>query len=558
MIMRVRSDQGGGGDGNVGRFFRVTRALLSDPAVARLTVAFVAFIVAEYAVWIGMLVYAFDHGGATAAGLVAVAQLIPGTFLAPVLATLADRRSPTALLAGGYAVQGLGMAGVAVTLWTGGSPFVAYGFAVLASTAMGTTRPAQFAALPALARDARQLTAANVVAGWAENGGMVLAALLAALFLGAGQIGGLFAASAGLVAAAAILVLPVRIAGIAAAAEPGGESGARMLLEGVREVTGPARPRLLTGLLAMQYIVVGALDVLFVVVAIQVLGRGQQWVGYLNTAYGAGAVVAGVLTANLLGHRLGRVISVAVAALGAGLVFTAFSSSAGVVIVLLAVAGAGRAVLYVAASTMLQRVVPASVVGRVFGVVEGLSFAGLAIGSVLAPLLISIGGGRLALIVVGALLPATAISGIRTLRRLDAGKIVPVTEVALLRSLPHFAELPGPALETLAGALERVDAAPGQVIIRQGDEGDRFYAIADGEVAISVDGQPRGTRGRGTGLGEIALLRRVPRTATATAVGPVTLFALDSATFLAAVSGHPATRRQVDQVASRWADADAG
>jgi MFS family permease len=552
MIMRVRSDQGGGGDGIVGRFFRVTRALLSDPAVARLTAAFVAFIVAEYAVWIGMLVYAFDHGGATAAGLVAVAQLIPGTFLAPVLAALADRRSPTGLLAGGYAVQGLGMAGVAVTLWAGGSPFVAYGFAVLASTAMGTTRPAQFAALPALARDARQLTAANVVAGWAENGGMVLAALLAALFLGAGQIGGLFAASAGLVAAAAVLVLPVRIAGIAAAAEPGGQSGARMLLEGVREVTGPPRPRLLAGLLAMQYIVVGALDVLFVVVAIQVLGRGQQWVGYLNTAYGAGAVVAGVLTANLLGHRLGRVISVA------GLVFAAFSSSAGVVIVLLAVAGAGRAVLVVAASTMLQRVVPASVVGRVFGVVEGLSFAGLAIGSVLAPLLINIGGGRLALIVVGALLPATAVSGIRTLRRLDAGKIVPVTEVALLRSLPHFAELPGPALETLAGALERVDAAPGQVIIRQGAEGDLFYAIADGEVAISVDGRLRGTRGRGTGLGEIALLRRVPRTATATAVGPVTLFALDSATFLAAVSGHPATRRQVDQVASRWADADAG
>ena len=96
------------------------------------------------------------------------------------------------------------------------------------------------------------------------------------------------------------------------------------------------------------------------------------------------------------------------------------------------------------------------------------------------------------------------------------------------------------------------------MIIRQGDEGDRFYAIADGEVAISVDGRLRGTRGRGTGLGEIALLRRVPRTATATAVGPVTLFALDSATFLAAVSGHPATRRQVDQVASRWADADAG
>ena len=135
---------------------------------------------------------------------------------------------------------------------------------------------------------------------------------------------------------------------------------------------------------------------------------------------------------------------------------------------------------------------------------------------------------------------------------------MPAVQVALLRSLPHFADLPGPALETLASALERVDAAPGDVIIRQGEPGDRFYAIADGAVAVSVDGRPRGSRGRGTGLGEIALLRRVPRTATVTAETPVILFALDSATFLAAVSGHAPTRRRADQVASRWAAADAG
>ena len=120
--------------------------------------------------------------------------------------------------------------------------------------------------------------------------------------------------------------------------------------------------------------------------------------------------------------------------------------------------------------------------------------AGLAAGSLLTPLLVGLGGARLGLIAVGALLPVTALCGARTLRRLDQGPAVPVTEVALLRSLPHFADLPGPALETLAGALERVDATPGQVLIRQGEEGDRFYAIADGEVAVSVDGRPRGVR----------------------------------------------------------------
>ena len=116
----------------MGRFFRVIRALIRDHAVARVTAAFTAFVVAEYAVWIGMLVYAYQQGGTTASGLVAFAQLAPGILLAPVMATLADRRSPTELLVGGYIVQALGMAGVAVSLWTKASPYAAYGLAVVA------------------------------------------------------------------------------------------------------------------------------------------------------------------------------------------------------------------------------------------------------------------------------------------------------------------------------------------------------------------------------------------------------------------------------------------
>jgi MFS family permease len=541
----------------VGRFFRVIRALVSDPAMARVTAAFVAFVVAEYAVWIGMLVYAFDHGGTTTAGLVAFAQLFPGMLLAPVLATLADRRSPTQLLVIGYVVQALGMTGVAASLWSGAPPLLAYGMAVLASTAMTTTRPAQFAVLPALARDAQQLTAANVVAGWAENVGVILAALVASLFLGLGQIGALFAVCAAMVAGAAALVAPVRVAGIALDGGASAPSGLTTLLEGAREVSGQPRPRLLVSLLTAQYVVIGSLDVLFVVVAIRVLGRGQVWVGYLNTAYGAGAVAAGLLTAHLLGRRLGPALAIALTAFSAGLILTAFTSQLGLVVALIALAGGGRAVLAVSANTMLQRVVPAQLIGRVFGIVEGLSMAGLAAGSLLTPLLVGLGGARLALIAVGCLLPLTALCGVRTFRRLDQGRAGPVTEVALLRSLPHFADLPAPALVTLAGALERIDASPGQVLIRQGEDANRFYAIADGEVAVSVDGRPRGVRGRGSGLGEIALLRQVPRTATVTAVGPATLFALDSATFLAAVSGHAPTRRHADQVASGWVSADA-
>lgn len=148
-------------------------------------------------------------------------------------------------------------------------------------------------------------------------------------------------------------------------------------------------------------------------------------------------------------------------------------------------------------------------------------------------------------------MPAAAVLGVVALRRLDQGRTVPVVEVALLRSLPHFADLPGPGLETLAGELECVRVLPGEVVIRQGDKGDRFYAIAQGEVAVSVDGHPVTTLGRGEGFGEVALLRSSPRNATITAIGPVTLFALGAESFLAVVGGHAATRHRAEDIAAR-------
>jgi hypothetical protein len=183
--------------------------------------------------------------------------------------------------------------------------------------------------------------------------------------------------------------------------------------------------------------------------------------------------------------------------------------------------------------------------------VEGLTNLGLAVGSLLPALLINLGGDRLALVVVGGLLPAAAVVGMGALRRLDKGGVVPLVEVALLRSLPHFADLPGPALETLAGVLERVQALPGEVIVRQGEEGDRFYAIADGEVTVSVDGKAVTSLRRGEGFGEVALLRNAPRNATVTAVGPVTLFALSAVSFLGVVGGHAPTRRRADDIAAQ-------
>jgi hypothetical protein len=70
-----------------------------------------------------MLVFAYSRGGATVAGLVAVAQMAPAAVVAPVVAPVADRRSPVILLAGGYLVQAAAMAAT-VAAATVGVPLV--------------------------------------------------------------------------------------------------------------------------------------------------------------------------------------------------------------------------------------------------------------------------------------------------------------------------------------------------------------------------------------------------------------------------------------------------
>ena len=175
--------------------------------------------------------------------------------------------------------------------------------------------------------------------------------------------------------------------------------------------------------------------------------------------------------------------------------------------------------------------------------------AGYALGALLVPALVHLGGSRLALLGVAAVLPLAAAAGGRALFSLDAGTPVPVVEIALLRSLPLFAELPAPAIEGLAAALTPVQLPAGAVLIRQGDPGDAYYAIAAGELDALQDGQLLRRCGRGEGVGEIALLRAIPRTATVIAHTAATVYELNREPFLTAVLGHAPTLRQADRIA---------
>jgi hypothetical protein len=146
---------------------------------------------------------------------------------------------------------------------------------------------------------------------------------------------------------------------------------------------------MLVSLLGAQGVAVGALGVLSVEYAQHVLHRGGDWVGYLNAAFGAGGVIAVVMTARLVGKA--RLIGPLVLALAVwSLSFIGLAALPGAVgaLALIAVGGSARATFDVAGRTLLQRVARPDLLWRHFGLLEGLMMGACAVGSLLAPLLV--------------------------------------------------------------------------------------------------------------------------------------------------------------------------
>ena len=525
----------------------VLAAVLSNRDLRRTQLALAGFYGAENGVWIAMLVYAYGQGGATAVGLVALAQLLPAAAFGPWLGGLGDRYPRGIVLAGGYVAQALAMGATAVALAADAPPGVAYATAALAATLVTITRPVQAALTPGLSRSPEELTAANVLSGWSEAVSVLVAPALVGVLLAVSGPAAAFAAMTGVGAWSAALVMPLALRDRRTKVRAAAPEDAGGVREAIATVMREPAARLLVALLVAQSIAVGALDVLYVVLAMETLDLGEAWAGYLNAAFGAGGAIGAVLTVALIGRRrlmpamaAGIVLwSVALIALGAWPVAAA-------AIALLATAGVARTVIDVAGRSLLQRAAAPEVLARVFGLLEGLTMAALAVGSLLVPLLVAVGGPTLAIVGVAAVLPAVAIVSLRGLFEIDQRAQVPVVEIGLLRAVPMFALLPGPTIEGLARSLEPLDLAAGDVAVTQGEAGIRFYVVSDGELAVEVDGRHVNTMRRPDGFGEIALLRDVPRTATVRAVTPARLYALPKAAFLAAVVG----TTEVEEVAA--------
>ena len=105
----------------------------------------------------------------------------------------------------------------------------------------------------------------------------------------------------------------------------------------------------------------------------------------------------------------------------------------------------------------------------------------------MASALIGAFGIETTLIVIGALLPAVTLLRLGAVRRLDTSATVPIVKLSLLRSMRILPRLPGPALAGLARNAQRVRFAPGAYLMRQGEPGDRYLAIAAGTAEVLED-----------------------------------------------------------------------
>jgi hypothetical protein len=518
-------------------------------------------------------VYAFRHGGATSGMVIALVQIVPGVVFSLFLAALADYVRPSRMLCSSYVVLTVSISVIAVAMALNASFVVVCVLASIASLTTNSAKPSNATLLPGIVRTPDELTAANVMGGWADGASNLVGPGLAGVTYAAGGASLSMGVMAALTFVSAIMV--VRIKGPRAAITldtrrrgTAESHPARRRLEmwsTLRLVATSARARLRSSirqsgqmgdlliLHTFYYVVVGALDLLCVVLALKYLRMGSGGPGLLNSAMGAGGLGAGLLTILLVGwRRLVGVLTVSIAVALAALGLIGVWRSVDLTFALIILVGFGGLIYDVTSQTLMQRVAPADSIAGSFMIREALANLGLAVGVIVVRVVIALFGLKAALL-APAVLGSVVIGALwHRMRTLDDAAVVPQVEIQLLRSLTLFAALPIQTIEGLARRLTPMFVAQGVSVITAGEPGDSYYCVSDGELSVTRDGLVVNHLSRGDGFGELALLRDVPRQATVTAVSGAWLYRLDKSSFLEMISSSPTAALMAESVIAEY------
>jgi MFS family permease len=542
----------------LGQLRIVVRALVIDFENRDLGLLGSARIALSFSTWsfaIALGVYGFEAHGVAGAGLVALVRLLPGAIASPFSGLVADsypRR--TVLLASAVAMAAI-LAGASLAAGAGAPLGVIFIFPALFAVASAGYAPAEAAMFPLLARTPQELSASNVNHAAMENAGFIVAAISTGVLLTATSPQVVFA-----VAAAVTVIAVALIAGVRRDRRPEYEDEelagvARELSRGARALIFHPALRLSSLTLILLLLFEGFADVILIAMALELLHLEEGAVGFLNAAWGIGALVGGGALALMLnrGHL--------VAAIGGGSLLIGlatmvpgfFPEQATSYVAWFGI-GIGFTFVEVAGKTLMYRLASDETMGRVISALEAGRLLAMALGSLGAIVLVELLHPDGALIVLGGLMPVFVVVCWARLRAYEVGAPVPEGPYHLLRENSIFAPLPVATVERLSHDLDPVEFEAGHEVIVQGELGDRFFLIEAGGVEVFENGVFRRNEGPGESFGEIALLHDVPRTATVRTTEPTRLLSLEREQFLNAVTGHRRSHQLAgDLVDDRWA-----
>ncbi|MFM9043305.1 MAG: MFS transporter, partial [bacterium] len=282
-------------------------AVFTNPGLRNLELSWGALSVATWSYAIALSVYAFDYGGAAAVGLVALIRLLPGAVASPLAGLVSDKHSRRLVLIVSTLLVTATLVVSAVVGSSDGAAAVVFALAGLFTVASTPFLPAEGALMPQLSRSPRELAAANLTKNLMDNGGFLIGSLGVGIALALGSTGTGFAFAG--IAASFSLLAAVRVPTDERPDYAKGIVARRVISEtvaGFRLVTRDPPLRLPGVMISLLALVEGAVDVLIVVTALDLLGLPQGSVGYMNAAWGVGGLIGGAALTFILnrGHLI--------------------------------------------------------------------------------------------------------------------------------------------------------------------------------------------------------------------------------------------------------------
>ncbi len=535
------------------------QAVFRNPNLRRVQLAFAGSAIGDWAYGTAVAVWAYDFGGAQAVGVWMGIRFALIALCAPFSSAVVDRMALKRVMVLTDLVRVLLVTAGALCLFLDAPPAAIFVLATLPGLFATPFMVAQRSILPALADRPEELTAANGTASTIESLAFFVGPALGALLISVSSVPVVFLLNAATFLWSLSLVLGLRVPARATKErraattddDPATPGFFAESMEGFRAIGRDRGLVLVTVAASLQTIVAGASAVFMVVMAAEVLGTGPEGLGYLQSVFGVGSVLGGfVAIARASRGRLAGDLTVGVLLWSLPLILVTAVVSPWACFAAVLLLGLGNPLVDVNLDTVVQRVSPEAVLGRVFGALETCFISTMAIGAVVMPFLIEWLGLQWSLLVIAAPVGLVSVLGLGEMRRLDARLREPA-DLPLLRSVDIFTPLSPAVLDGLARGLTRVSVLAGEVVLSEGAESDGFYIVDSGQVEVTQGERVLRREGPGDYFGEIGLLRDVPRTATITAVEDTVLLRMAREDFLDAVTAQGDARQVAEWAVTR-------